>query len=81
LVEGKNVLVIYGGLLQNQEVSNELIVYDILRKMFTPVKNNMNIDVNNNFLYPKMFGHKIFKINQQIIIFGGLDDFSSLCKF
>lgn len=81
LIEGKNVIVIYGGILQNQEVSNDLIVYDIPRRMFYPIKNEMNIISNNNLIYPKLFGHTIKRIDQQLFILGGLQDFSCLCKY
>jgi hypothetical protein len=74
LLEDKNYLIIYGGILQYEEVSNELIIYDISKRFFTPIKNNQD---DNIFYYPKLFGHRMYKTYKQIIIFGGYDDFSS----
>jgi hypothetical protein len=78
LIEDRNFIIIYGGILQNQEVSNEKIIYDITRKVFIPIKNNL--EITNDLSFPKLFGHKMVKINNQILIFGGLEDYSSLCK-
>ena len=71
-------MIIYGGILQYHEVSNELIIYEISKRVFIPIKNNQ--ENNNIHYYPKLFGHRISKTEKQIIIFGGFDDFSSFRK-
>ncbi len=38
------------------------------------------MEILNDFSFPKLFGHKMIKIENQIMILGGLDDYSLLSK-
>lgn len=69
-------MVIFGGLLQDKMTCNDLFMYNVTYKVFTQItKDDSSTYYYNKYLVPCLFGSKMKKINNKVIIFGGSNSF------
>jgi hypothetical protein len=73
-------LIFYGGIIQNNRVSNEIYLYNITRQEFILYKSELKC-INYflllflNIIVPCLFGQKMIQIKDKLIILGGMSNY------
>ncbi len=73
LIEERSSIVYYGGLMKNENSSNEIIIYNVKSYCYNLIKASYEP-------LPYLFGHKMVRIKDTVYVLGGVDSYSALCN-